>query len=214
MESVHMTSDGRGMSTELTDVYDALYQDISLLHAKWEVFNQLYVTSEETVGLLNESAPSFFRICQDMLIDDILLTISRLTDPHQTFNRDNLSMERLVAYVDESKYADLRDEIEQLLIEAKSKCIFARELRNRRIAHTDLSTRLQAEANPLPAFTKQQIKEALSALRAIMNKIETHFEDTTVLYEQVLMPGDGNSLIAHLRDARIYRRQKRQNLGG
>ena len=209
-----MTRDGQEMPTELTELYDALYQDMSSLHAKWEIFNQLYVTSEETVELLNESAPSFFRICQDMLIDDILLTISRLTDPHQTYNRGNLSMERLVAYVDESKYADLRDEIEQLLIEAKSKCRFARELRNRRIAHTDLSTRLQAEANPLPALTEQQIKEAFSALRAIMNKIKMHFEDTSVLYEQVLMPGDGNSLIARLRDARTYRRQNRQNLGG
>ena len=209
-----MTRDGQEMPTELTELYDALYQDMSSLHAKWEIFNQLYVTSEETVELLNESAPSFFRICQDMLIDDILLTISRLTDPHQTYNRGNLSMERLVAYVDESKYADLRDEIEQLLIEAKSKCRFARELRNRRIAHTDLSTRLHAEANPLPALTEQQIKEAFSALRAIMNKIKMHFEDTSVLYEQVLMPGDGNSLIARLRDARTYRRQNRQNLVG
>lgn len=209
-----MTRDGQEMPTELAEVYDALKQDVSLLHVKWEVFNQLYATSERTVELLNESAPSFFRICQDMLIDDILLTISRLTDPHQTFNRDNLSMERLVAYVDEFKYADLRDEIEQLLIEAKSKCSFAREFRNRRIAHTDLSTRLQAETNPIPAFTKQQIKEALSVLRALMNKIGTYFEDTDVLYEQVLMPGDGNSLIARLRDARVYRRQKRQNLEG
>ncbi len=93
-----MTRDGQEMPTELAEVYDALKQDISLLHVKWEVFNQLYVTSEETVELLNESAPSFFRICQDMLIDDILLTTSRLTDPHQTFNSGIAPLRRTVLH--------------------------------------------------------------------------------------------------------------------
>jgi hypothetical protein len=199
----------QGMPQDLTGVYGTLQHDLAELHAKWTVFSQLYATNEERVELLNASAPQFFRLCQDVFINDILITISRLTDPRQTSGKDNLSMERLVVSVDGAKNPDLKGEIERLLAEAKSKCQFARELRNRRLAHSDLLTKLQAPTASLPDATKGQVEEALAALRAIMNAVEAHFEDNTVLYEQVLMTGDGDNLIARLHDARTYREQKR-----
>jgi hypothetical protein len=197
------------MPQELTGVYGVLHDDLAELHAKWTAFSQLYATNEERVELLDASAPQFFRLCQAVFINDILMTISRLTDPRQTFGKDNLSMERLVVSVDGVKNADLKGKVERLLAEAKSKCQFARELRNRRLAHSDLLAKLQAPTASLPDATKGQVEEALAALRAIMNAVEAYFEDNTVLYEQVLMTGDGDNLIARLRDARTYREQKR-----
>ena len=194
-------------------MYGALHDDLAELHARWTVFSQLYATNEARVELLNASAPRFFRLCQDVFINDIMITISRLTDPRQTFGKDNLSMERLVALVDKPKHPDLKGEVERLLTEAKSKCRFARELRNRRLAHSDLFTRLQGPTGSLPDATKRQVEEALATLRAIMNAVEVYFEDNTVLYEQVLMTGDGDNLICRLHDARTYREQKRSFLG-
>jgi hypothetical protein len=118
-------------------------------------------------------------------------------------------MERLVVSVDAAKNPDLKGEVERLLAEAKSTCQFARKLRNRRLAHSDLFTKLYAPTASLPDATKGQVEEALAALRAIMNAVEAHFEDNTVLYEQGLMTGDGDNLIARLHDARTYREQKR-----
>jgi hypothetical protein len=203
-----MVQDRGQIPTELNDLYEALKLDVSRLYAKWNVFKQLYATTKETVELLNDSAQGFFRICQDVLLDDILLTISRLNDPYQTSGKDNLSMERLAAYVDRTKYPNLRADIDTLLIEARDKCGFARELRNRRIAHSDLSTRLEAEANPLPVVYKQQIDDALSVLQSVLNKMELYFEDNTVLYEQTMVRGDGEALVARLRDAKAYRGQR------
>ena len=42
-----------------------------------------------------------------------------------------------------------------------------------------------------------------------MNAVEAYFEDNTVVFEHVLMTGDGDDLIARLHDARTYREQKR-----
>lgn len=204
-----MPQDKQRMPQDLTGVYGALYDDLAELHAKWMVFSQLYATDEKRVELLNASAPHFFRLCQRAFINDILLTISRLTDPHQTFGKDNLSMERLVTLVDKVKHPDLKGEVERLLTEAKSKCRFARELRNRRLAHSDLFTRLQGPIGSLPDATKRQVEEALATLRAIMNAVEVYFEDKTVAYDEVLMAGDGDSLIARLLDAKTYRVQNR-----
>ena len=140
--SIRVAQGKQRMPQDLTGVYGALHDDLAELHAKWTVFSQLYATNEERVELLNASAPQVFRLCQDVFINDILITISRLTDPRQTSGKDNLSMERLVVSVDGDKNSDLKGEIERLLAEAKSKCQFARELRNRRLAHSDSLTKL------------------------------------------------------------------------
>ena len=72
-----------------------------------------------------------------------------------------------------------------------------------------MHTKLQAPTASLPDATKGQVEEALAALRAIIYAVEAYFEDNTVLYEQVLMTGNGDNLIARLHDARTYREQKR-----
>jgi hypothetical protein len=196
--------------TEIDEIYEALYQQVSYLYAKWGVFCQLYGSTKEVVDLLNNSAPSFFRICEDVLVDDILLNISRLTDPKQTFKRDNLSLERLVHSIDEVQFPKLKDEIEKLLAKAKDKCTFARDLRNKRIAHNDLSTKLQVNPNPLPTVTRKKIEDALESICNVMNAVAGYFEDSTVAYELAILPNDGNTLIARLRDAKIYRKQLRE----
>lgn len=35
----------------------------------WQVFNDLYFHSEKRIQLLNRTAPNFFRLAEDMLID-------------------------------------------------------------------------------------------------------------------------------------------------
>ena len=117
-----MTQNTQVLPNEIGEVHEELFQDICWLHAKWKVFRQLYSKTPETVELLNKSAPSFFRLSEDMLVDDVLLTISCLTDPKQTFKRENLTLERLASCIDETKYPVLKAEIEQLLPEAKDKC--------------------------------------------------------------------------------------------
>ena len=87
----------------------------------------------------------------------------------------------------------------------------ARELRNRRIARSDLPTKLKVKA--LPTVTVQNIEEALSVIRDIMNKVEVYFRKTSVSYEDFGMSGDGDTLIACLREAEDYRKQHRRNLG-
>lgn len=198
---------------EIDEIYMELFNQVSHLHAKWGIFCQLYASGSEVVDLLNSSAVGFFRVCQDVLAYDILLTISRLTDPKQTRLgknvRDNLSLERLVSSIDSVKYPKLKDEIEQLLTVSKIKCGFVKDLRNKLIAHNDLTTKLQAKVNPLPMPTKQNIEDALESIRNVMNAVPGYFENATVTYQLASMPSDGNTLIARLRHAKMYREQLR-----
>ena len=93
---------------------------------------------------------------------------------------------------------------------AKDKCSFARDLRNKRIAHNDLSTKLQVKPDLLPTVTRKKIEDALESICNVMNAVAGYFEDSTVAYELAILPDDGNTLIARLRDAKIYRKQLRE----
>jgi hypothetical protein len=195
--------------SEVYEIYKPLFNQVSHLHAKWGIFCQLYASSSEIIDLLNSSAAGFFRVCQDVLAYDILLTISRLTDPKQTGKRDNLSLERLVESIDGVKFPKLKDEIEQFLVASKAKCSFARELRNKLIAHNDLAENLQSNGALISMATKKNIEDALESIRNVMNVVASYFENSTVAYELASMPSDGNVLIARLRDAKEYRRHLR-----
>lgn len=194
---------------EIYEIYKPLFNQVSHLHAKWGIFCQLYASSSEIIDLLNSSSAGFFRVCQDVLAYDILLTISRLTDPKQTGKRDNLSLERLVSSIDGVKFPNLKDEIEQFLAASKAKCSFARDLRNKLIAHNDLSENLQSNGALISMATKKNIEDAFESIRNVMNAVASYFEHSTVAYELASMPSDGNVLIARLRDAKEYRRYLR-----
>ena len=173
-----MSPNKQDMPADLAKIHEALWQEITWLHAMWNAFHELYATSESNVELLNQSAPGFFSMCRYVLLRDILLGISRVTDPAQTGKKDNLSLERLANHIDQSTHSQLKAEIEQDLAVAKDRCSFARESRNRVIAHNGLLAILHGPANPLPEITKQKIEEALQIICEIMNKVKRYFVHT------------------------------------
>jgi hypothetical protein len=81
------------MGKELGELYSALWQHITLLHANWHEYVELFGTKPSRVELLNKAAHAFFGTIQDELWDTTLLAIARLTDPASTFGKANLSIQ-------------------------------------------------------------------------------------------------------------------------
>jgi hypothetical protein len=80
------------MGLDLGSVYDALWQQVAWVHAKWSDYVVLFGTSESRVKLLNEASPAFFRHAQDSIWESVLLHITRLTDPPATGGKQNLTV--------------------------------------------------------------------------------------------------------------------------
>jgi len=76
---------------EIRQAYDSLAWDVCQLTESGGIFCRRFASGENIVELLNRSAGGFFGTFEDLLADDILLSISRLVDPKQTFGKDNLS---------------------------------------------------------------------------------------------------------------------------
>ena len=206
--------------TEIRQAYEPLAWDVCQLHRKWGIFCRLFASGENIVELLNRSAAGFFRTYYDLLADDILLSISRLIDPKQTLGKNNLTLERLVHSIDSTKYTKLKRKIERRFSDARDKCAFTKDQRNKRIAHSDLSTKL--EVNLLPSPTKTNIEEALESIRGVMNVVELYFfppaysQDVNIAFVDYLnltRDVDGTRIITRLREAESYENQLNSKIG-
>ena len=182
---------------EIDEIYYPLFNQVSHLHVQWNIFRQLYVSEPETLALLKWSANSFFDVVQHTLASEILLTISRLTDAKQTgsgkYARDNLSLDRLIDRIDQQQFPDLKDEISKRLVAARHACAFARDVRNKLPAHSDLAS-LRDRVAVASQTTTTNIDAALRSIAYVMNAIPGHFDNSGVAYEVASMSTDGNTL--------------------
>lgn len=169
------------------------------------MYRQLYGTNPERIGLLNESAGTFFNQLQWILLNDTVLALSRLTDPPESFGRDNLVLAQLIKKLDPERHKDIIGKLEERLQEVGNLAAPFRKIRNRRIAHADLMTALKIDPDPLPGISREIVETALKSIRDFMDEFESWFCESEMVYEHFVMDADGESLVWQLKRAADYR---------
>ena len=188
----------------LRDIFIELKSAVIWLHGHWIVYRQLYGKSPERVDLLNESAGTFFRLLQSILLHDTVLAIARLTDRSESFGRENLVLGQLLEKLDSNSHPELMERLRERLGIITTRCEIFRKKRNREVAHSDLMTALKVDAES-PGVSRQMVEDALSAIRDYMNEFEMYFSESSTAYEHFSMNSDGEALIWQLKRAADYR---------
>ena len=200
------------MPAPLGQVYYELSNQVVWVHLKWKDFRELYAKAPETIDLLNAAAPAFFYNLQQMMWDDVLLHLCRITDPTKSAGKDTLTIRRLP---DEIPDTALRSQLEALAEDARKKTEFARHWRNRRLAHCELPPLAGQSPRPLPAASREHVEVALAAISEAMNAIERHYLHSAVSYKDTIEAlGGVDSLIGLLRKGVNAERAEREKLQG
>ncbi|UST66003.1 hypothetical protein NF673_09700 [Pseudomonas moraviensis] len=189
---------GADLGSMYCDLNDHLL-DILLL---WKQYEALFGVDQDTVRVLNDAAPTFFSVVQAQLWDGVMLGISRLTDPPVSAGKKTLSIRAIPDLVtDQAVKAKVENAINLALSEAE----FTRAHRNKRIAHNDL-VRIQNQiANPLPPASRQKIKAGLNAISVVLEVLNGHYRESTMLYDDLIFDGGAGSVVHLLRDALKHR---------
>jgi hypothetical protein len=154
---------------------------------------------------LNRSASGFFRIVQDVLADDIQLTLSKLGGPPRTMGHTNLTLSALLKEIRTAGESELAKAVKAYLDTFHQLCSNIIQHRNKRIAHYDLGTMTAGTASPLPDVSRQDVERALETVRLLMNSVESHFENSSTAYEHFAFSGyDGEALIGVLKQGLRY----------
>ena len=198
------------LGSNLGLLYNHLSDECTWLHMKWREYSELFGTSPERLDVLNAAAGSFFRIVQDVMWDDALLGLARLTDPERTGKYENLSIQALPKYLTDPLLSLVESDIES----AVKATGFARDWRNRRIAHTDLGLALGGgSAKPLEHASRISVNDALAAIASVLNRIDQHYFDSTVMYSMSeAAPPSSVSMLRRLRDGLEQEERRRERL--
>lgn len=134
------------------------------------------------------AAPKFFHDVEIALWENVLLHIAKLTNPAATLipkkrgggEKPNLSVKRHALLI---KDATLQGKVQTKVNAAINACEFARDWRNRHVAHLDLDHALDNSAKPLAHASRLKVKEALAALDAVLNEVSQHHLDSTSFFD-------------------------------
>lgn len=213
MNAKHLTAEEakvehiRLMGNELGTIYSALWQEVAWVHGKWSDFVVLFGTKQSRVDLLNATAPAFCRLMQDSIWENVLLHIARLTDKPATSGKQNLTIQRLPALIGRNLS---KTKIEAKVQDALQASEFARDWRNRHIAHSDLDLKVSDTAKPLESASRQNVKLALEALSTVLNAVAAEYLDSTSFFDT--LDGDALALLYVIDDGLHADAQRRHRL--
>jgi hypothetical protein len=155
--------------TEQEQIFDALWDEVSLIHSGWVLYRQLYGNAER-VELLNRSTRAFFGRLHWVLLDHVLLGICRVTDPAESGGHRNLTLETLLRGVPCANKL-LVATLEGHFADARQKSVPFRTRRNKKVAHADLELAID-DAEPLSGVSRATVEGALQPIVAFMNAYE------------------------------------------
>lgn len=161
------------MGNHLGARFFEIEQDVDWLKLKWSVFNDTFKKGPEQIAMLNNVASNFFYILRRLLFEDAMLNLCRLTDPAKTFGRhENLTIMNLSDAVSDS---GLKASVDAAASQARTQCDFARQWRDKRLAHTDLHVFRNGSVT-LPNVDANSIETAISSISATLNQIRIHYK--------------------------------------
>ncbi len=195
------------LGPRLGPIYNALSTEVSTLHVRWKQYRALFGHSPDRIALLNETGALFFRVVHDVLWENTLLSMARVTDNPGAGKRAKLSLMALGSVID----GELGIEVKALADTANAG--FVRDLRNRRFAHRNLTLALGTAAEPIPAIGRRDIEATLAAIRAVLNRVELHYFSSRVAYEETIPHlGGAEAVVAYLQGGLDTKRGRRERV--
>lgn len=192
-------------------LYTILLNEVSWLKVRWKQYQELFGTNPERIDILNEVAGLFFRIIQDGLLEDTLLHICRITDPPESAGAENLTIRRLPDLIEDE---DFNEEIAGLVDNLVQETQFARDWRNRRLAHSDLALAMEEGARPLEGVSRERINKTIGSLHQLLHRLSVQYSRQELSMEVITPADDALSLLYVLRDGLAFHRMRMDLLRG
>jgi hypothetical protein len=166
-----------GLPDSARHLYELLARDMIELNARWNMYKQIYLDSPSRIALLEKSGSVFFGRLQRMLLSDVVLGITRLSDPPHQNKFENQSLLRLGEELLPRGSDQLTKLLKHRLAEIESKCSPFRSHRNKRFAHKDLHYAVAPHEVALPRLSAKNFEAAIKSLDGFLNDVEEHFDD-------------------------------------
>jgi hypothetical protein len=196
------------MGQQLGEMFNATSTELSLINCRWNQYRILFGddTPPGRIDFLNQAAPFFFRLVHDVLFEDAVLAIARIVAPTESVGKPSLTIRRFPELITRP---DLRPQVLALVEAARKASHFTLDWRHRHLAHRDLGLALQHEnVRTLSSVTPQQVEEALSTIRDVLDCIDVAYTGSQTAYSFCPVPGDARQLLFVLQGGILRERDR------
>jgi hypothetical protein len=194
------------MGEHLGVLYDSLYNEVIWIKHKWIEYRELYGTNETRIELMNYSAPWLFFIIQKVLFEDILLGLSKITDPPGTGKDETTTLRVIPQFIHD---ANLKNNVQRCLTTIISHTDFCRDWRNRVIAHKDRKLTLDdPNSKPLQTANRLKVQDAITSIENLINVIEQHYFNSQTAFHFLDSDRGALSLLELLNDGVKFRAER------
>lgn len=174
-------------------IFNALKNQIIWLDVKWKEYKILF-ESTDSIAILEATAPFYFYLTHQMMLDDILLHLQKITSPVGG-EFPYLSIRRLPKLLRKRFSISLQS----LVDDAVTKASFSKDRRDRYIAHYSLDLVVNSTARPLEAIRSEDVEEAISALKKLVTFIYNEVLGTGIFLDVIYPLENANALLRRLK---------------
>ncbi|MXW10509.1 MAG: hypothetical protein F4Z78_11840 [Gammaproteobacteria bacterium] len=158
------------LGPEVAEMLDAIHEEWIMALDRYQELMELFGKDEKRVAMLNALGAAFVGDLQEVLSNDLILRLTRLTDT----DKRTVSVHHLPRFL--RNHPNLRKEVEKHVSQAKRHAKSARDRRNHRIAHRD---RWQV-GRPV---RYGDLKAGLDSVHAALNVVEMGFWNNHLMNE-------------------------------
>lgn len=158
--------------------YYYIWQYTSAINFEWHQFNDLFGTNERRIKIFNTIAPQFWGRIQYIMLDFIVLGISRLLDK----KRGTISIRKLIPDLKSVVDADLHRALTAELGQAEILTKKLSDRRNDSIAHLNLMSISQPSTPDQLSVSRAEIKEVINSINSIVTQIYMHYFDSDLKF--------------------------------
>src|SRR6185437_15745291 len=157
-----------------------LWDELVSVGDVWAQYLYLFGDSPERVEMLKACAGWFFGLTQRLLIREVILAISRLTDPVNDGRFSNLVLETLLLDPELGGRSDVKAELKHMIASVRTVARPIRSHRNKYIAHLDHATALFLPDSPLPGIKRADIDGVLVQMGDVYKLHSSRMRGTSV----------------------------------
>ena len=180
------------MGDALGSLFSYRWGDFIMLHRTWNEYVEMFGADQRRFDLMNDAAPGFFLLVRDAMWHETLLHICRFVDTSRgSGSRVSLPSIPIVE-------PSLRDELRPLLDEVRQRTAFAKEWRDRKLAHTDEDVAI--EKKPLAHASREAVKKAIESIDRVMHAVERRYFGSGTLFSESSPVGGAENLLYVIRD--------------
>ncbi len=142
--------------------------EFAQLNHRWKLLCDLFV-DDSTVDLMNKSGSHVFTLFQKLVIDDVILSLCRLSDPPRSCGKENNSLKYHFGKKRNHMAPEVVVETEDLFSKLDKEMSNIRDTRNWAMSHSDLE--IATKLKDLPNITYDEIESIIELACKILNRI-------------------------------------------